>query len=62
MLPQVHGPVDYLGNMHWNCKLCYWKGNSGFVYDYWGGGASEFSSGFIKELNKPKGSSEDKKK
>ncbi|EOL5168715.1 hypothetical protein ACFGHE_RS24020, partial [Escherichia coli] len=34
----------------------------GFVYDYWGGGASEFSSGFIKELNKPKGSSEDKKK
>ncbi|EPA3940448.1 polymorphic toxin type 25 domain-containing protein [Escherichia coli] len=29
----------------------------GFVYDYWGGGASEFSSGFIKELNKPKGSS-----
>ncbi|EFC2680741.1 hemagglutinin [Escherichia coli] len=34
----------------------------GFVYDYWGGVASEFSSGFIKELNKPKGSSEDKKK
>ncbi len=34
----------------------------GFVYDYWGGIASEFSSGFIKELNKPKGSSEDKKK
>ncbi|TNU48201.1 adhesin, partial [Escherichia coli] len=24
--------------------------------------ASEFSSGFIKDLNKPKGSSEDKKK
>ncbi|EFC2249503.1 hemagglutinin [Escherichia coli] len=34
----------------------------GFVYDYWGGVASEFSSGFIKDLNKPKGSSEDKKK
>ncbi|XTZ38034.1 hemagglutinin repeat-containing protein [Salmonella enterica] len=33
----------------------------GFVYDYWGGVASEFSSGFIKDLNKPKGSSEDKK-
>ncbi|HFV8553676.1 TPA: VENN motif pre-toxin domain-containing protein, partial [Escherichia coli] len=38
------------------------KGIPGFVYDYWGGGASEFSSGFIKDLNKPKGSSEDKKK
>ncbi|GDF98863.1 hemagglutinin-related protein [Escherichia coli] len=34
----------------------------GFVYDYWGGVASEFLSGFIKDLNKPKGSSEDKKK
>ena len=38
------------------------KGIPGFVYDYWGGVASEFSSGFIKDLNKPKGSSEDKKK
>lgn len=26
----------------------------GFVYDYWGGVASEFSSGLIKDLNKPK--------
>jgi len=34
----------------------------GFVYDYWGGVASEFSSGFIKHLNKPKGTSEEKEK
>ncbi|EAX4766236.1 adhesin [Salmonella enterica subsp. salamae] len=33
----------------------------GFVYDYWGGVASEFSSGLIKELNKPKESIEEKK-
>jgi len=33
----------------------------GFVYDYWGGVASEFSSGFIKDLNKPKDTSEEKK-
>ncbi|EJJ4075191.1 adhesin [Salmonella enterica] len=33
----------------------------GFVYDYWGGVASEFSSGLIKDLNKPKESTEEKK-
>ncbi|GAB83206.1 hypothetical protein EB105725_48_00140, partial [Shimwellia blattae DSM 4481 = NBRC 105725] len=33
----------------------------GFVYDYWGNVASEFSSGLIKDLNKPKGSTEEKK-
>ncbi|URQ62203.1 adhesin [Pantoea alhagi] len=33
----------------------------GFVYDYWGGVASEFSSGFIKDLNKQKEVSEEKK-
>ncbi|WP_051937091.1 hypothetical protein [Erwinia sp. 9145] len=31
------------------------------VYDYWGGVASEFSSGFIKEIGKPKSDMEDKK-
>ena len=33
----------------------------GFVYDYWGGVASEFSSGLIKDLNKPKESTKEKK-
>lgn len=33
----------------------------GFIYDYWGSVASEFSSGFIKDLNKPKDASEEKK-
>ncbi|ALR78834.1 adhesin [[Enterobacter] lignolyticus] len=32
----------------------------GFIYDFWGGVASEFSSGLIKDLNKPKDSSEEK--
>ncbi|WON77065.1 hypothetical protein [Serratia sp. UGAL515B_01] len=31
------------------------------VYDYWGGVASEFSSGFIKEVAKPKSDTEGKK-
>jgi filamentous hemagglutinin len=31
------------------------------VYDYWGGVASEFSSGLIKEIAKPKANVEDKK-
>ena len=33
----------------------------GFIYDFWGGVASEFSSGLIKDLNKPKDTSEEKK-
>ena len=33
----------------------------GFVYDYWGGVASEFSSGLIKDLSKPKESTKEKK-
>ncbi len=33
----------------------------GFIYDYWGAVASEFSSGLIKNVNKSTGASEEKK-
>jgi filamentous hemagglutinin len=33
----------------------------GPIYDFWGGIASEFSSGFIKDINKRKSGVEDKK-
>ncbi|MGX5012719.1 hypothetical protein ACWKX5_15790 [Enterobacter asburiae] len=34
---------------------------SGYIYDFWGGVASEFSTGFIKDINKSQNTSEQEK-